>query len=120
MSENNFLDADEIPEPIADNAPTPDQFDAGEEVHHPGTSLTDVVAVDYDGERYCRECANPEYVRLCKDAPRQIPHGGPVDRGSEVDCPGSTCGHCLRRIADMTVLHYDGVCQPDSCPEMDS
>lgn len=113
-----MLDESEIPSPVADDAPDPEQFDPGEGVRTPGTGLYDVVAVDHDGARYCLECANPEYVALCKDDPRQIPYGGPVERGSEVDCPGSACDHCLRRIEDMTVLHYDGVCDPFSCPDM--
>lgn len=112
------LNPSDIPNPVADDAPDPDQFDTGDEVHIPGSGITDVVAVDYDGGRYCLECANPDYVELCKDDPRQIPFGGPVDRGSEVDCPGSACDHCHRRIADMTVLHYGDVCDPFSCPDM--
>lgn len=113
-----MLNESEIPSPVADDAPDPDDFDAGETVEYPGTSTTDVVAVDFDGGRYCRECANPEYVELCRESPRSIPYGGPVERGSEVDCPGTACDHCLRRIADMTVLHYDDVCDPFSCPDM--
>ena len=108
-----------IPEPIADDAPCPDDVD-GDTVRFPGTALYDVVAVDYDGERYCRDCANPKYVKLCKEDPYKIPYGGPVDRGNEVDCPGSACGHCHRRIEDLTVLHYDDVCLPGSCPEIDN
>jgi hypothetical protein len=111
-------DTSDIPNPVADDAPRPDQFDAGETVSHPGKSLTDIVAVDHDGMRFCRECAAPEYVEFCRDDPRKLPAGGPVDRGAEVDCPGHACDHCGRRIADMTVLHYDGVCHPATCPEM--
>uniref|UniRef100_UPI00260D5872 hypothetical protein n=1 Tax=uncultured Halorubrum sp. TaxID=399555 RepID=UPI00260D5872 len=27
-------------------------------------------------------------------------------------------GNCLRQIEWQTLLHYDGVCHPDSCPDM--
>jgi hypothetical protein len=112
-----MLDESEIPNPVAADAPSPDDVDS-ETVRTPGTSLSDVVAVDHDGARYCMECANPAYVELCREDPRQIPYGGPVDRGSEVDCPGSSCDNCLRRIGDMSILHYDAVCDPFSCPDM--
>lgn len=113
-----MLSDDSIPHPVADDAPSPGEV--GDEVRTPGTATFDVVAVDHDGGRYCMECANPEYVDLCKGDPRQIPYGGPVDRGSEVDCPGSACDNCHRRIVDMTVLHYGDVCDPFSCPDMAS
>lgn len=109
-----MLDRDEIPSPVADDAPGPDEFDLPEQVNSTAHGL---VAVDFDGERYCMECANPEYVALARSDPRQIPYGGPVDRGAEVDCPGHACGHCHRHIGGMTLLHYDGVCHPDSCPK---
>lgn len=35
----------------------------------------------------------------------------------EWDCPGPNCGHCAVGI-DVRVIHYDGVCQPDTCPDM--
>lgn len=37
----------------------------------------------------------------------------------EWDCPGANCGHCGISL-DVRVIHYDGVCQPDTCPEMDA
>jgi len=33
----------------------------------------------------------------------------------EWDCPGASCGHCGITL-DVTVIHYDDVCQPD-CEE---
>jgi len=104
----------DIPAPIATDAPAPD--DVGEEVRHPGTKLYDVVAVTHDGAVICRECANPEYVSLARESPREIPHGGPVDRGTEWDCPGPACDNCHRRITSVSILHYDGVCDPE-CSE---
>jgi hypothetical protein len=107
-------DTDDIPVPVADDAPTPDQFDLPSEA--PDLFAGDLAAVTHDGEVFCLECANPEYVDLCNEDPRQIPYGGPVLRSGEWDCPGPSCGHCFRRIAHLTVLHYDGVCKPATCP----
>lgn len=109
------LNPDNIPDPVRTDAPSPDEFDRGESVDVP-LRPDSLIAVDFDGERYCMECANPEYVELCNDDPRKIPYGGPVPRGSEVDCPGSSCGNCLRMIEGFTILHYDGVCG-EYCPE---
>lgn len=110
---------DDYPDPIAPDAPTPEEAD-GDTVRVPGTRLGDVVAVTHDGEVLCLDCAAEDYVDLCRDDPRQIPYGGPVDRGTEWDCPGPTCGNCHRRIESVTVLHYDGVCQPGWCDEIDT
>lgn len=110
-----MLEDNEIPEPVADDAPDPDQFEAGETVN---TTMRNLCAVDYDGARYCMDCANPEYVDLARSEPRRIPYGGPVPTGSEVDCPGHACDHCHRRIGDMVILHYGDVCDPFSCPDM--
>jgi hypothetical protein len=105
----------DIPPVVRDDAPEPGDFGDGAVAD---TTRDGLCAVDYDGGRYCLDCANPEYVELCKGDPRQIPYGGPVPVGSEVDCPGSACDNCLRMIDEMTVLHYDSVCQPGSCPEL--
>lgn len=108
------MEISEIPDPVRDDAPEHDQFDLPEQVD---TRQYGLVAVDYNGERYCMECANPEYVDLARREPREIPYGGPVPEGTEVDCPGHSCGHCHRHIGGMILLHYDGVCYPDSCPK---
>lgn len=106
----------DIPTHIADDAPDPDQFDAGEAVE---TTYKGHIAFDHDGARYCPDCINPEYADLCLEDPRKIPHGGPVEAGAEADCPGYYgCGHCNRKITGFTALHYGGVCDPFTCPDM--
>jgi hypothetical protein len=37
----------------------------------------------------------------------------------EWDCPGANCAHCGIGL-DVRVIHYDSVCQPDWCPEIDA
>jgi hypothetical protein len=111
-------DDDDVPEPIATHAPAPDEVD-GDEVRVPGTGLYDTVAVTHDGVVICMECASEAYVALATSDPYAIPYGGPVRRSAEWDCPGPSCDHCRRRIASVTVLHYDGVCQPEYCDQID-
>jgi hypothetical protein len=113
-----MTETDDVPDPIADNAPDPEEV--GETVTEPGTHLTDVVAHTHDGRVICTECVSDDYAQLSRSDPRQIPYGGPVDRGTEWDCPGPVCDHCRRRITTVTVLHYDGVCQPRTCPQLET
>jgi hypothetical protein len=110
-----------VPDVLRPDAPTPDTA-AGETVGFTYTTTDgmELIAVDHNGERYCIDCATMEYIREAHHNPDIIPAGGAVREGAEVDCPGSTCGHCHRRIRRFTVLHYDGVCQPETCPQMDS
>lgn len=104
----------DLPNPVADDAPEP-HMESGGRVQ---ATYRGMVAFDHDGERYCAECVNPGYADVCLEDETAIPHGGPVPSGSEIDCPGASCGNCLRRIEGFTVLHYDGVCQPEYCPDM--
>lgn len=108
----------DLPNPVADDAPDPDDVDGDTVDATVRIGGERYVGADYDGSRYCAECVNIEYLRLGVEDPYQIPYGGPVPEGSEVDCPGSACDHCHRRIEGMTVLHYDAVCDPWSCPDM--
>lgn len=110
MSMNDHAD---VPEPIADDAPNPDESGPDATV---GAEYRGQIAFDYDGDRYCVECISQEYADLALKDPYQIPYGGPVPSGAEVDCPGYGCGHCLRKIEGFTLLHYDGVCG-ENCPE---
>ena len=112
---------DDIPDVVADDAPTPETA-AGEAVGITYTTDdgTELIAVDRDGERYCIECASEAYIERAYHRPRSIAFGGAVPEGSEVDCPGHSCGNCHRRVRGFTVLHYEGVCQPEYCPQMDS
>ena len=105
---------DELPDPVADTAPDR-ASKANETARVPGTGLHDIVAVSHDGSVYCLGCANPEYVDLCRGDAREIPHGGPIRRADEFDCPGPSCDNCLRRIESVNVLHYDAVCG-EHCP----
>ena len=109
----------DIPDVLADDAPTPEDVDSDVVESYVLIGGRRWIGADYDGERYCIECVNEEYLRYGIEDPYRIPYGGPYPFGAEVDCPGSSCGHCLRRIGHETVLHYDGVCHPDSCSEID-
>lgn len=107
-----------IPHVLAEDAPTPETAE--------GDTVDAVITIggrryvgaDYDGERYCAECINEEYLRFGVEDPYRIPYGGPLPEGFESDCPGHACSNCLRQIEGQTLLHYDGVCHPDSCPDM--
>ena len=109
---------DGIPHVLSEEAPTPETAE--------GDTVDTVIIIDgrryvgadYDGERYCAECINEEYLRYGVEDPYRIPYGGPLPEGFESDCPGHACGNCLRQIEGQTLLHYDGVCHPDSCPDM--
>jgi len=111
-----MMSDDQLPDPVSDDAPDPEQV--GETVRRPGRALWDVVAVSYDGRVLCRQCASTQYLTLCRTEPERIPHGGPIDRGTEWDCPGPVCDHCRRRIESVSVLH--GECDPTACPLEDS
>lgn len=107
-----------IPHVLAEDAPTPESAEGDSVATTIRVAGRRYVGADYDGARYCAECINPEYLEYGVDDPYQIPYGGPLPEGFEVDCPGASCGNCLRRIEGATVLHYDGVCHPDSCSDM--
>ena len=106
---------DDIPHVLSDDAPTPATAE--------GDTVDTVIVIDgrryvgadYDGERYCADCINEEYLRYGVEDPYQIPYGGPLPEGFENDCPGHACGNCLRHIEGQTLLHYDGVCG-EYCP----
>jgi len=108
----------DIPDPIADDAPTPDEVDSDSVDRSVRIQGQRWIGATHDGEVYCLDCISEEYLRFGIEDPYQIPYGGPYPLGTEVDCPGSSCGHCLRRLEGATVLHYDGVCDPFSCPDM--
>lgn len=107
---------DDMPDPIAADAPSPDDVDGETVSAYRMIDGTRWIGADYDGARYCIECINEEYLRYGIEDPYRIPYGGPYRFGAEVDCPGSACDHCHRRLEHETILHYDGVCQPDWCP----
>jgi len=54
------------------------------------------------------------------DHPRSDDLGnvGVVLSTEEWDCPGAFCGHCAIQL-DTHVIHYGGVCKPDTCPRIE-
>jgi len=76
---------------------------SGEKRHEMGSKLYDIVAYDFDGDRYCPDCVSAEYQDLCFNSASDIPAGGPVNRGTEVDYV-ATCGHCGITISDLAVI----------------
>lgn len=107
---------DDMPDPIAADAPSPDEAEGETVSRYVTINGSRYIGATYDGGVYCMECTNVEYLRYGIEDPYRIPYGGPYPFGTEVDCPGSACDHCHRRLEHTTVLHYDGVCHPDSCP----
>lgn len=53
------------------------------------------------------------------DRSRDLGNVTAVLASTEWDCPGATCGHCGIELG-VRVIHYDGVCQPDRCDELDA
>ena len=84
------------------------------------------VHIEHKADVFCPDCArdilgDDLYARVKQEAPgydhdRADELGGvsAVFSTSEWDCPGASCGHCGIPL-DVRVLHYDGVCQPDTC-----
>jgi hypothetical protein len=76
---------------------------------------------------FCRDCARDIlgeelFERLKEDSlgydhPKadELGNVAAVLASEEWDCPGATCGHCGISL-DVRVIHYDGPCQPDTCP----
>lgn len=109
---------DGVPPHLDDEAPTPAEAD-GDEVDAVATiEGRRYGAADFQGARYCIDCANRDYVEFGHHHPRAIPYGGPVEEGGETDCPGHGCDHCHRLITSLDVIHYAGTCQPQTCKRM--
>lgn len=109
---------DGMPHVLDEEAPTPETAEGDTVDTVLRINGRRYVGADYNGERYCADCINEEYLRYGVEDPYRIPYGGPLPEGFEVDCPGHACGNCLRHIEGQTLLHYDSVCDPHSCPDM--
>ena len=114
----DYRGPDDMPRPLDPDAPSPDEAEGDSVEKSILLNGRRYIGATYDGDVYCVECINLAYLKYGIEDPYRIPYGGPYPLGTEVDCPGSSCGNCLRRIEGTTVLHYDGVCDPHSCPDM--
>ena len=114
----DYSDPEDMPRPLDPDAPSPDEAEGDSIDRSIRLSGQRYIGATYDGDVYCLDCINLDYLKYGIEDPYRIPHGGPYPLGTEVDCPGSYCGNCLRQIEGVTVLHYDAVCHPDSCPDM--
>ena len=114
----DHTDPEDMPRPLDPDAPSPDEAEGDSIDRSIRLSGQRYIGATYDGDVYCLDCINLAYLKYGIEDPYRIPYGGPYPLGTEVDCPGSSCGHCPRRIEGTTVLHYDGVCDPHSCPDM--
>lgn len=96
--------------------------------------LTPGVAGVYMEEKadvFCQTCARgilgDELLEQLKEDALGYDHPKADELGNvaavlsseEWDCPGARCGHCGIQL-DVHVIHYDGVCQPDTCPQMEA
>jgi hypothetical protein len=87
------------------------------------------VHIEHKADVFCKDCAkgilgeelfqrvkreDPNYDHELSD---ELGNVAAVLSSEEWDCPGATCGHCGIGL-DVRVIHHDGVCQPDTCPEM--
>lgn len=79
------------------------------------------VYLEGDADVYCPKCAHDIlgdelFATVKRENTRTDEHGSvsAVLSSEEWDCPGATCGHCAIRL-DVSVIHYDGVCNPDWC-----
>jgi len=89
------------------------------------------VHMEHHADVFCQTCARDilgddlfEQLKqddLGYDHPKadELGNVAVVLSDEEWDCPGSDCGHCGIPL-DVRVIHYDGVCQPDTCPQMDA
>jgi len=89
------------------------------------------VYMEHQADVFCETCARDilgeELFGRLKDGDLGYDHPKADELGNvaavlsteEWDCPGAFCGHCAVQL-DVRVIHYDGVCEPDRCPEMET
>lgn len=89
------------------------------------------VYVERHADVFCPDCApdvvgqeiyervKSESVGYDHDRTDELGNVAAVLASEEADCPGMSCGGCGIRL-DTRVLHYEGVCRPDWCPEIDT
>jgi hypothetical protein len=110
-----------------------DQFErAGHDHTAPTFGLAPGIAgvyMEHKADVFCKDCAEDilgeELFQRVKredlghdhELSDELGNVAAVLSSEEWDCPGATCGHCGIDL-DVRVIHYDGVCQPDTCPEM--
>ncbi len=85
------------------------------------------VYMEHKADVFCETCATDilgeELMERLKDDDLGHDHPKSDELGNvavvlsdeEWDCPGPNCGHCGVPL-DVHTIHYEGVCQPDSCP----
>lgn len=111
-----------------------DQFERADADYTADTfGLTPGVAavyMEHKADVFCQTCARDilgddifervkeERVGHDHDKVDELGNVAAVLSTEEWDCPGANCGHCGIQL-DVRVIHYDGVCQPDTCPQMD-
>lgn len=89
------------------------------------------VQMEHQADVFCKDCARdilgPDLFETLKkedlghDHPKADELGNvtAVLSSEEWDCPGANCGHCGIPL-DVKTVHYDGVCQPDTCDQFDN
>jgi hypothetical protein len=89
------------------------------------------VYMEHHAAVFCPTCAEDilgeELFQQLKDDDLGYDHPEADELGNvavvlsseEWDCPGPRCDHCGVGI-DVSVIHYGGVCQPETCPQLDS
>jgi hypothetical protein len=88
------------------------------------------VYMEHEADVFCEQCARgilgDELLERLKEDNLGYDHPKSDELGNvaavlsteEWDCPGARCGHCGIEL-DVRVIHYDGVCHPDTCPEVE-
>jgi hypothetical protein len=89
------------------------------------------VYMEHKADVFCETCATDilgeELFQQLKEDDLGYDHPKADELGNvaavlsteEWDCPGAFCGHCGIQL-DVRVIHYDAVCQPDLCPQIDA
>lgn len=86
------------------------------------------VYMEHKADVFCGTCARDilgedlfnrlkrERVGYDHDRVDELGNVAAVLSSEEWDCPGADCGHCGVPL-DVRTIHYDAVCQPESCPK---
>lgn len=86
------------------------------------------VYMEHEADVFCKTCAKDilgeELFEALKEDNLGYDHPKADELGNvaavlsteEWDCPGARCGYCGITL-DVRVIHYDGVCHPDTCTE---
>lgn len=85
--------------------PNVNNNDTGKIERHVGYRAN-IVAYDYDGARYCVECAEQDNRidrEQFRNRPKEVAYGGAVREGAEADHE-QYCGRCLIKIPEIVVI----------------